>query len=111
MSLVSSPAFPLRATLILATAAFGGCTFVDLTRPGELVRDAQATEVIVCERIGTATARTQDRFIVQRNPEKVADELLTLARNEAANLGGNTIVEQGPPEAGAQVFDVYRCPE
>ncbi len=96
---------------VLATlATLGGCTWVDLTRAGEQVRHAQATEVIACERIGTATARTKARFVVARNQEKVADELLILGRNEAALLGGNTVVDQGPPENGAQVFDVYRCP-
>ena len=90
-------------------ASLGGCTWVDLTRAGEQVRHAQATEVIACERIGTATARTKDRIIVARNRDKVADELLMLGRNEAARLGGNVVVEQGLPENGAQVFDVYRC--
>jgi hypothetical protein len=101
---------PAAVVLPALVLAFGGCTWVDLTRPGEQVRHAQATEVVGCDRIGTATARTKDRFIVPRNRDKVADELLTLGRNEAAQLGGNTVVEQGPPENGAQVFDVYRCP-
>ena len=96
--------------LLAALATLVGCTWVDLTRAGEQVRHAQATEVIACERIGTATAHTKARFVVARNQEKVADELLKLGRNEAARLGGNTVVEQGPPENGAQVFDVYRCP-
>jgi hypothetical protein len=98
----------LLATLA-TLATLTGCTMVDLTRAGEQVRDAQAMDVIGCERIGTATARTQDRVIVARNRDKVADELLTLGRNEAARLGGNVVVEQGRPENGAQVFDVYRC--
>lgn len=97
----------LAALGTLATLA--GCTWVDLTRAGEQVRHAQATEVIGCERIGTATARTKDRIVVARNRDKVADELLILGRNEAARLDGNTVVEQGRPENGAQVFDVYRC--
>ena len=96
--------------LVAALATLGGCTWVDLTRAGEQVRHVQATEVIACERIGTATSHTKARFIVARNQDKVADELLALGRNEAALLGGNTVVEQGPPENGAQVFDVYRCP-
>jgi hypothetical protein len=95
--------------LLATLATLGGCTWVDLTRAGEQVRHAQATEVIACERIGTATARTRDRVMVARNRDKVADELLMLGRNEAARLGGNVVVEQGPPENGAQVFDVYRC--
>lgn len=100
----------LTCAVLAVLAASAGCTWVDLTRAGEQVRHAQATDVIDCDRIGTATAHTKDRVVVPRNRDKVADELLTLGRNEAARLGGNTVVEQGPPEGGSQVFDVYRCP-
>ena len=97
--------------LLATLGTLSGCTWVDLTPAGEQVRHVQATEVIGCERIGTATARTKDRVIVARNRDKVADELLMLGRNEAARLGGNVVVDQGRPENGSQVFDVYRCPD
>jgi hypothetical protein len=47
---------------------------------------------------------------VDRGSEKVQDELITLARNEAGTLGGNTIVPDGTIEEGRQRFVVYRCP-
>jgi len=46
---------------------------------------------------------------LQRNPERVRAELEMLARNEAAQLGANTIVAMGPPAGDAQTFEAYDC--
>lgn len=100
-----------RYAILALSVSLAGCTWVDLTRAGEQVRQLQATEVISCDRIGTATANTTDRIVVPRNRDKVADELMMLGRNEAARLGGNAVVPQGPPQLGTQVFDVYNCPK
>jgi hypothetical protein len=40
---------------------------------------------------------------------KVAGELEALARNEAALMGGDTVVAELPVKDGRQVFGVYRC--
>jgi hypothetical protein len=46
---------------------------------------------------------------MDRKKEKVRLEIETLARNEAAIRGGDTIVPRGPVEAGSRTYDVYRC--
>jgi hypothetical protein len=46
---------------------------------------------------------------VERKPTKVANELATLARNEGALLGGDTVVAEGSVAEGRQVFGVYDC--
>lgn len=98
--------------LILSLSGFAlGCTWVQLTTEGESVRLATAAEVVNCSRIGSTTSTTRSRvWVADRGSEKVQDELITLARNEAGTLGGNTIVADGTIEEGRQRFIVYRCP-
>jgi hypothetical protein len=47
--------------------------------------------------------------VVERGSQRLQDELLTLARNEAADLGGDTVVPESLIADGSQVFGVYRC--
>jgi hypothetical protein len=39
----------------------------------------------------------------------VAEELATLARNEGALLGGDTVAAESPVAEGRQTFGVYQC--
>jgi hypothetical protein len=51
-----------------------------------------------------------DVAYIDRNREKVATELETLARNAAASMGGDTVVpETVVSEQGEQSFGIYRC--
>jgi len=87
-----------------------GCTWVPLTSEGENVRIRRASEVAACEKLGTTTSKTADRVVLfARTDRKVHDELESLARNEAAEMGGDTVVPTGPVSEGRQAFDVYRC--
>lgn len=100
----------LRATLLATlVAVLGGCTWVSLTPQGEGVRVLESAEA-GCAKVGQVSSNTTDVVVFRRNQEKVAKELRTLARNEAADLGGNAILATGEPSAGRQSFDVYRCP-
>lgn len=86
-----------------------GCTWIKLTEGGAEVMQATRSEAADCRLVGTVTSSTQDRVLVERGRGKVAEELIVLARNQAASLGGNTIVPVGPPVAGRQDFEVYTC--
>ncbi|MCG8415060.1 MAG: DUF4156 domain-containing protein [Pseudomonadales bacterium] len=98
-------------TIIFLIAALGGCTWVQLTSDGEQVEVRAANQVAGCERLGRASSTTMDRLIlVDRSSERQQEELCTLARNEAANMGGNAIVATNDVSNGRQQFDVYRCP-
>jgi hypothetical protein len=48
-------------------------------------------------------------LIFARTQRKVHEELESLARNEAATMGGNAVAPTGEPAEGRQSFDVYRC--
>src|SRR5262245_30798359 len=93
------------ATICLAT----GCTWVKLTAEGAKVKQATAADVASCTRVGTANAMTKDRVLIKRGAPKVQEELIVLAANEAATMGGNAIVPEGLPVEGHQTFIVYKC--
>jgi hypothetical protein len=97
--------------IVLLALGAAGCAWVRLTPEGEDVRVASAGEVSACEKLGATHSKTSDRAgIFARNPRKIDEEVEFLARNEAANMGGDTIVSQGPiSEDGRRSFDVYRC--
>jgi Domain of unknown function (DUF4156) len=86
------------------------CAWVKPTPGGAQVREATAAEVAGCEELGTASGTTQATAAgLPRNKEVVRDEQVTLARNQAAVIGGDTIVANGPPQGGMLAFIVYRC--
>jgi hypothetical protein len=87
------------------------CTWVELTPSGQNVRVGTMAQAMHCERLGATHAKTSTRVgIFSRTPKKIDEELEFLARNEAADMGGNTIVAQGPTSSeGRRSFDVFRC--
>lgn len=93
----------------LFTLAAVGCTWIKLTDAGAAVRQGSPSAVQDCRLVGTVTSTTQDRVLLRRGRAKVAEELIVLARNEAATLGGDVIVPAGPMRDGRQDFNVYNC--
>ena len=85
--------------------------WVKPTEAGAKVRvAATADEVAACEQLGVATATTADHVLgLPRVADVVSGELATLARNRAAEMGGDTVVADGEIRHGTQHFTVYRC--
>ena len=95
----------------IAAIALTGCTWVQLTAEGENVSLAGVDVIGNCERIGRATAKTLGTIVaVERGGGRLQEELLTLARNEAGRMGGNTVVPESLINDGEQDFGVYNCP-
>ena len=92
--------------------ALSGCTWVALVPDAEDVQVGESNALDDCVRVGTTKARTKTRiWIFSRSEKKVAEELTTLARNDAPELGGNTVVAEGPvSNDGLQRFAIYDCP-
>ena len=98
--------------IVFASAAFvvAGCSWVKTTPGGEQVREATAPEVNGCQEVGVAVASTQATAAgIPRNKDVMREEQVTLARNRAAQIGGDTIVPNGQPSEGTQSFNVYKC--
>ncbi|MGY6630219.1 MAG: DUF4156 domain-containing protein [Wenzhouxiangella sp.] len=103
----------IRLIVIPAVIALGmsACTWVR-TEPGaEQVQLRSTGQVQGCEQLGHTTTSVRDRVAaVQRRATRVEDELADLARNSAAEMGGNVIVPDGPVRDGQRRFAIYRCP-
>lgn len=100
----------VAAAVVLACAT-SACSWVKVSDQGGRVAVATAANVQNCKKQSTVTVRVKDNFVgsMKRDPNKVAQELTNLARNEAALEGGNTIVPASQPADGRQSFDVYNC--
>ena len=99
-------------TLTFLSFTISACTWVELNESGQRVRLATNNEVASCQKIGNVSAKTRNAIIKgsARGAERVAKELTTLARNEAATINANTIVAASPIEKGSQTFYAYQCP-
>ncbi len=86
------------------------CTWVRVTSQGEGVRLVQSAKAVEpCKKIGKVNTKVVSEVVFNRDAEKVAGELADLARNEAATLGGDTIVPISEIIDGRRSFDVYQC--
>ena len=99
--------------LILVAAIgsiFAGCASPKLNTGGEKIRVLSPAEVTSCRELGKTTSSVMNSVAgIDRAEESIAEELETLSRNSAANLGGDTIVPLTVVENGQRTFLVYKC--
>lgn len=90
--------------------SLAGCAveWIKLTPQGENVAVLQQSEVTNCTPNGSTTVHVPSKVIINREPEKVQQEVRTLARNNAADRG-DAIVATGPVVNGEQTYNIYRC--
>ncbi|HCS63752.1 MAG TPA: DUF4156 domain-containing protein [Cellvibrio sp.] len=102
-----------KTTLLLAAivSLTSACSWVKVSEQGASVAVANAANVRNCEKVRTVSVKVKDNFVgsMKRSPEKVATELTNMARNEATQFGGDTIVPVSLVQNGRQSFDVFRC--
>ena len=102
----------LKKILLLPLLIFSlsACSNVKLTTEGEKARVLSAEEVTKCTYVGKSTSTTTEKVVgVKRHDDALSLELVSLARNAASRLGGDTVVAEGPAEEGRQSFLIYRC--
>ncbi|MGD8941146.1 MAG: DUF4156 domain-containing protein [Gammaproteobacteria bacterium] len=86
------------------------CSWVKLTPEGEKVRVLSMNEVSSCKKLGKTTTNLKDKIAgIKRNEKKVQKEMQALARNSAADMGGDTVVPVSEIQEGKQTFEVYKC--
>jgi hypothetical protein len=95
---------------LLAASGLSGCAWVELKPQGEKVRILAPQEVGRCHEMGRVSAVTAAKIgFIARPKDTVIEEVQRLGRNNAADMGGDTIVAAGPLIDGEQAFKVYRC--
>ena len=96
----------LAATLPLAACSWG----IRLDSGGQKVRTVWNGDVSGCADKGRVTVSVLDHVgPMNRNDLKVRDELEVMARNEAADVGADTIKPIGEPRDGQQSFAAFHC--
>lgn len=104
---MSSVHISFTLSVVLGLSA---CTFVKPNERGAQVKLAEAAEVGHCRKVGTTTVSVLDKVAgVPRSYTTLGEELANLARNEAPNLDGDTIVPVSDIVNGQRQFDVYDC--
>ena len=98
-------------SLLLLGIVLVSCSWVEITDEGKTVSVREKDQVADCKKVGKVTASLADKVAgVKRSKEKVEKELEILARNNAVDYGGNTIVATTEVEDGKRSYDVYKCP-
>lgn len=107
-TVIKGTGFALALLMLLVLPA---CTWVPLTDGGARVQLRTLEQAQACEHKSRVTVSVKNRIgAIPRSEDKVRGELETLARNEAARVGGNAVAAESEPADGRQVFVVYRCP-
>lgn len=96
--------------LVIAAGLVSACTWVDVSEEAEETVVGTMANVRGCERLSTTNLKVVDSVgPIGRNEEKVAKELISMGKNEAERLGGDTIVPMDKPDDGRQTFSIYKC--
>lgn len=100
----------LFMALAFGTLLVGGCTWVDVKPAAQDVLILSKARVANCNRLGTTDVSVAESVgFLDRVPEDVAEDLANLARNQAVEMGGDTITPLSEPVKGQQTFGVYDC--
>ena len=97
-------------TGVCVSMVLASCTWVTVTAKGEGVRFVQSLKTVEsCKQLGQVNVKVVDQVIFHRDADKVAGELIDLARNEAAMMNGDTIVPVSEIVDGRRRFAVFQC--
>jgi hypothetical protein len=96
--------------LSLAIICLPACTWVEPTKESSEVTLVKAFNVTACKKLATTTATVKDKLgPITRDQDTVLEELITLAKNKAAAMGGDSIVAIEPVTDGSMSFGIYKC--
>lgn len=97
-------------TMAVCLTFFNGCAWVSPNVDSQWVALVKPQAALACKQIGETTSKTLTKVVlVGRSLEKQQNELITLAKNQAAVMSGDTIVAKGEVKGGEQTFKVYDC--
>lgn len=100
----------MRLVLAAATATLlAACTWVPIAPSAQNVQVLRAAPA-GCDKVGEIEVEVTDKVaLYKRNPLRVAEELETLARNQAAGIPATHIHPLAAAAEGQQRFAAWRC--
>jgi hypothetical protein len=97
--------------MMMSIMLLNACAWVEQTDAGKKVTLATAQQVTACKELGkTAVSVKHTVAGMARKPHIIKEDLEKLAKNSAAEMGGNTIIPASEIVEGKQTFRVFKCP-
>lgn len=98
--------------LTLCIICLPACSWVKPTSESNEVTLVKSFNVKTCRNLGSTVATVTHKVgIITFSDEVVMEELITLAKNRAAKMGGDSVVAQPPVVDGSMGFEIYKCGE
>ena len=96
--------------IMVVVGSLAACATVRLTSSGEKARLLTVDEAANCEKLGRTVINIKPSLLSVPRPQAViVKDLRILARNNAANMGGDTVAPVSGVSNGQQTFEVYKC--
>ena len=88
------------------------CAWIETTEEGSEVTLVKEFNVNNCLKLGRSNASVTHKIgVLTRDEEAVLEDLIIVAKNKAAEIGGDSIVAKGNAVEGKMSFDIYKCKE
>ena len=86
------------------------CSFVDLDPQAKnIVVQDDSSKLKECESLGTINVSVWSKADSFQSQNTVEEQLDTLARNQAATMGGNAVKASSEINNGQRAYGVYKC--
>ena len=101
----------LRVAFLLGLlSSISACDWVKPNESAAKVKVAEAGQVGACRRVATTKVSVLDNVAgMPRSYRTMFEELSTLARNQATELGCDTVASESDIVAGEMSFGVFSC--
>ena len=98
--------------LTLGMICLSACSWVEPTTESNEVTLVKSFNVKTCRNLGSTVATVTHKVgIITFNDDVILEELVTLAKNRAAKMGGDSVVAKPPVVDGSMSFEIYKCDE
>ena len=95
----------------LLFASLSACSWVEISEEGKKVSVVKSFNVEGCKKLGQTVSQVRHTSIggMERDKEQVVQELTVLAQNQAAKMGGDSVVAKDDYDTGSMSFEIYKC--
>lgn len=102
----------LAITAVTVVTVLSACSnaLIDKRVGADLVKVADANQVANCQFKSKVTINVLSKVgFINRSSDNVEENLLKMARNEAIDAHGDTVVKGERADVGTQTFSIYKC--
>ena len=102
----------VNTSLLALIAALAACSFVSLNPQAQNISVSHnMSELSSCKFLGNTNVSLWSKAGTFQSDSTTESQLDTLARNEAATMGGNIVYPESAVANGQRAYGVYNCPQ